>query len=303
MAKVLTPTLLQLQEVLARWDAWLAGHRAIARMFSKSASNGQIWWTGQQLGKSLPPSLRSLMAWHNGETRTSRIVDRMLREYFSEVFALYSHHGPARWMNHLAIAREGLWLAQLNNAESGVVCRRRSDDETSNAALVPFIHIPLGIDETESKGDDDGPTEINDGDWILAVDTLYESVWLFESDGEELEGLRCQAPNLAAFWGELLALLETGKVELPAPVKREEAPAEPEKEAIGLVRLLIEKEFVALASGVDMAALHARVAACLREKRRERARDRVVKCILEDDAFEDVFAEDDVLRLLIEQYI
>ena len=65
----------------------------------------------------------------------------------------------------------------------------------------------------------------------------------------------------------------------------------------GLFELLVEKEVVVVAAGADRAGLMKRFAAAISKSPRNGAVDRVLALLDGDDAVEEVFADEDVLRV------
>jgi hypothetical protein len=83
------------------------------------------------------------------------------------------------------------------------------------------LHADPTSNEVVTELEEDRHPVSGDGDWFVAVDTLYESVWVFESAGEELGGLTLISPSLAVFFDELLALLICDNVHLGTGSERE----------------------------------------------------------------------------------
>jgi hypothetical protein len=288
-----------LARVLDRWDAWLAEQpAALGRMLAPPAKHTQVWWAGGQIGTTLPLSLRTLYIWHNGEKKAGTIFEALLKE---EMTSVRDEIGDIRFLPLTGLVRLSAERVVVEGPKE--IARHRDD---ARSFLVPFVWIreaPYEL-EAEDQDDTDGSSGPADGDWVLAVDTEHEAVWLFEYADEELEGVNWRAAGVAELMDEMLERLTSGrvKVELPAPFIRETAPRDLEREARELVELLCAKELIdipAQARGDFEARLRAR----LGRRPRARAVDEVVTLIEEDPAVEEVFVETDVLRVVVDEFI
>jgi hypothetical protein len=287
-----------LARVLASWDAWLAKQpAALARMFVPPAKHTQVWWAGGQIGTTLPRALRTLYRWHNGERKEGAIFEALLKE---EMKIVREQIGPIRFMPLRTLVRHGAERVAIEGPKE--ITRHRND---GLAFLVPFVWIREAPYELEPEAEaEEAAGEPGEGDWVLAVDTELEAVWFYEYAGEELEGVHQRTPSVAAFMEEMLERLTSGRVQvdLPVPFMRETAPRDLEREAKELLDLLCAKELIEVAPDLRD-EFEARLRVRLGRKPRARAVDEVVALLEDDPAVEELYAETEVFRVLVDEFI
>lgn len=109
-----------LRGVLAQWDARLGQNPArLAKMLRRGAKHTELWWTSKEIHAPLPSSLRALLTWHDGEAKSSTIINADFRASFPDYFLVHSERGAARFMDHVAIARAGATDAELTSDSEG----------------------------------------------------------------------------------------------------------------------------------------------------------------------------------------
>ena len=243
----------------------------------------------KELGVALPSSLRSLYGWHNGEPDGSMFFDGLLKEEFDILEQFSSDPLTARFMPLAEVARAGSFQAHLD-ADGECALGRSRDAESFH--LVPFLWLQAPHDP--DTGDPD------DGDWLLAVDTGSQAVWLFEVAGEGL--VFKHAPGLKRWFGPLVERLEKTARSKPPPSIRQ-PPPRVDPPALMLLRLLLDKKLIELAPDVELADLAERVAPMLKLIPEKRATKEVVAFFFDDPNIDEVFADEDMLKAIIREFV
>lgn len=271
---------------LARCDALLEVlPEALRARLAPGASAARIRRCEEELDVPFPPALRALYAWRDGEREAPAVFDALCREEIELAWREF-HESPleVRLMSLEEIARAGRF-----EADEGV--------------LVPFVWA-----REEGRGPAEEPA---DDDWLLAVDSSEGAVWRFEVGGGRLEGTFEEAPSLPAWMSNRLVRLErlarasASRQGTAAPKSNRRAEAAPKVEppAQLLVRLLTEKGLLELSEGVEPRAVAARIEPLLALIPRKRAVTSVVRFFEDDDAIAELFADDDTLRAIIDEFV
>jgi hypothetical protein len=294
--------------VLARFDAWTAGATTRGRCLAPPAKPAAIARLEKSLGTRLPPSLRALYAWHDGETDVSTLFDALCRDDHAREWETYNAAEPEiRLMSLAEIATAGAFDARFDE-DTGECIRveDRSEDDGSGlrAKLVPFlwIHARDSQGAVEEGLDAMGP---HDDDWLVAVDTLHEAVWLFEIADEGLEGVLEEASSLAAWLDVRVERLERSEVSVGdedgAGARQGARDVRPPAEL--LLQFLLDRELVELAEGASLPKLALRMTPLLGLKPEKRAIQEVIGFFEEDDDVDEVFADDDVLKAIVVEFL
>jgi hypothetical protein len=297
--------------VLARFDAWLGGSKSRARCLAPPAkAPAAIAKLEKTLGARLPASLRALYAWHDGETESSTLLDALCRDDHAAEWDTYNPAEPEiRLMNLAQIASAGAFDVRFDE-ETGECIRLSDDDDDDDdgsglrAKLVPFlwIHAREPDGAVEEGLDAMGP---HDDDWLVAVDTLHEAVWLFEIADEGLEGVLDEASSLAAWLDVRVERLESDEV----TVHDDEGEGEGEggrasrPAAELLLQFLLDRRLLELAEGASLPKVALRMTPLLGLKPEKRAIEEVIGFFEDDDDVDEVFADDDMLKAIAVEFL
>lgn len=286
MAATETPSL---ESVFAKFDGLVR-----ATLFGAPAPAAALKRAETKLGK-LPPSLRALYEWHDGEAPEGRLFHSLCRDDIS-----------ALWLSEAAFDIRLLKLAEVT--AMGPTTAYFAGEEASikpiagatEATLIPFLWIRDGGDGTR----DEASLEVSDDDWLISVGTHDDAVYLFEVGGEGLEGVFEQAPSLAVWLGRLVGRLERAKAAKDkAAAAKAPVVIKPDSPALMLLRILVDKEQVALAEGVKLEDVAARIAPFLAIPRPKLAAKAMLEFFEEDDMIDEVFADQDVLQMIVKEFL
>lgn len=293
-------------DVLTYFDECLARKQATVRdMLAPGATADRIERCANAIGKRFPSALRTLYAWHDGESEGATVFEALCRDKYEGLWQGYTDAAlEIRFMSLAEVTRSGDFGGRLDDG----------------GRLVPFLWL-------RRRGAAVGE-EPADHDWLLAVDTARERVWLFEVGEVALEGTFEEAATLAewleGFTARLmrpsfvgLAATPAAKAATATPTARQTpsgargAAARPspgrkasvEPPAVALLRLMVEKELVELAPEATLADVAARLEPHLHRTPRKRAVAAAIAFFEEDATVAELYADDDVLRALLEEFV
>jgi hypothetical protein len=294
-----------LAAILERFDAWVTRQRSTIRNgLSRGATATQLERVSKSLGVPLPRDLKALYAWRDGETETGELFDEVVRPQLEETWASYNDDPlEVRFMPLTEVVRAGAFRARLDD-DTGECRQTVTDPDKANCHLVPFLWIrsPIGEDATEEDEDGDEVRVPAENDWHLAVDTERQSVWLFEVSGEGLAEVVEASGTLAEWLSPIVSGLERGEIPLDGITPSERIPRV-EPAARLLLRFLIDREQIELAEGVPLDAVAAKLGPLLDKKPRRSAIDAVVEFFEDDEAIAELYADDDLLREVVGEFV
>lgn len=297
------PSRTTLEQVFTRFDGWLAKKSSRARLFNAPASPEKIALAEKKIRAKFPASLHALYTWRDGETSESTIFETTFREDFEVQWEAYSEEDlEIRFMSLAETMRAGAFDAHFD--EKGGCVVGPTTDPGARTKLVPFLWLrERGGGGLQANEDDD--REPWDHDWLVAVDTKEERVWLFEVANEGLEGTFEQGKALAPWLERAVAKLEAGIVptdtELPGPPESMRGRVEPPSEL--LLRLLVEKRLIELADGMTPRDVAPRIVPLLSHKPEKRAIRDVLAFFDDDDDIAEVYADDDMLKAIVAEFL
>jgi hypothetical protein len=281
-----------LRPLLARFDAAL--EKTPGWSLSGAAEASIVERCQRTLGVALPASLRTLYAWHDGETPGATLFETLLREELEVLEEIAPSPLLARFMPLAEVGRTGIVAAHLDQ-DGECVLGRPAADGVEIFHVIPFVWLRADADLPERAD----ATEPEDGDWLLGIDTRGEAVWLLEAVGEGL--VFSHAPSLVRWIGGVVERLERTARSKPPPSVR--PPPKVAAPAVQLVSLLVEKKLVELAEGVTVADVAERIAPLLALVPEKRAMTAVVELFFDDPNIDEVFADEDTLRAITREFL
>lgn len=278
---------MKLRNVLVRLDEAIGPEgRSSLR---PAATVKEIAATAAALEMPLPPTLRELYEWHDGETPTSTLFHDALTAEVDVTWGAFSDAPYAiPFMSLDDVARAG--VTNFYMSDDGDVVRSAADaGDAEQVGVVPFVWIRKRSNVEGEPGEDD--------DWFFAVDTRRGAVWLFEVGNENLEGAFEEAPNLGK-WLETLA----AKARRVTAAKPKAAPVV-EAPSVLCFKFLLDRKLIELADGISLAQAAERIAPLLASKPPKRAVRAVLEHLSEDDSIAEVFADDDLLARVVSEFL
>lgn len=316
--KIGTPTAASdaTERALQRIDALLdakprSTQRALRKGLRKGVDHRKLWWAKGKLGVSIPPELRVLYAWRNGQHSEGGLFDRAL-QIASEPALLQrrAENSGGVFLSLAEMVRTGIHPAgffdeALANQRfggihdyDGTVEYVPDGNDAHPTNLLPFGWFPIG----ERHGDDQDEDQVLDDDLVVALDDARGAVVLYEPVHEEVEGIFQLAPSLASFLEGIASSLESGTLvppELPPPVRTRQRV-----DAAGLLlQELIARCLVEVVADADLAETADALRPLLRTAGHEHAVEAVVEWLLQDARIEEVFAEPEQLGVIVAEYV
>ncbi len=294
-----------LKDVLSRLDAWIAASPARARLLAPPATDAAIAKAEKSLGTKLPATLRALYEWHDGETEGAGLLDALRADEHTEAWETYNTSEPElRWMSLAEVVAAGPFEAWFDD-DTGACMRGEADAEegVARTTLVPLLWM-RGKDAPRDD-EDDGVRAPVDDDWLFAIDTLHGGVFLFEIADEGLEGVMEEAMSFAAWLAPRVRKLEKGEIVVGAEAAKR-APATQAKTrppAELLLHFLADRELVEIEEGSSIPEVAVRVTPLLALKPEKRAIASVIALLEEDAGIAEVFADDEVLKRIIAEFL
>jgi hypothetical protein len=275
---------------LRAFEAALAEVGIRSLRLESGAAVSKLKWLQSQLGVLLPPSVQTLLAWHNGESDGARLFH-----------ALVVHEVEARWREVYPDLAPGVSFLSVSKIAS-VGALRVSVDESEtlsawkDAAEAPFHVIPFVRLATQE------PRE----HWYIGVDSCFERVWLCAYDVSGVPIFDRQADSIGAWFETLLAkLLAPGREHLlreliPSPRVRNAKRSTTDARA--LLNMLIAEQAIELEAGAEV-ALELQVLKQLAKRPRADAVRGIVTLLSEDAGVAEIYATDDALRRMINGFV
>ncbi|MBN9164917.1 MAG: hypothetical protein J0I07_28400 [Myxococcales bacterium] len=278
---------MNLRNVLVRLDEAL-GHEGRSSL-RPAATAKQIAATAAALEMPLPPTLRDLYEWHDGETPSSTLFHDALEAEVAVTWGAFSDAPyTISFMSLDDVARAG--VTNLYMTDDGDVVRSAVEaGDAEQVGVVPFVWIRRRSNVGGEPGEDD--------DWFYAVDTRRGAVWLFEVGNENLEGALEEAPNLGKLLEKVAAHARRVAAAKPKAAPVVEAPS------VLCFKFLLDRKLVELAEGISPAQAAERIAPLLAARPPKRAVRAVLEHLSEDDSIAEVFADDDVLARVVSEFL
>jgi hypothetical protein len=285
-----------LTDILARLDKWLAAKPTRAGYLAPPANDAALTKAEKALGVKLPASFRALYKWHDGETESSPLFETMCRDDHATEWETYSTGELEIVLMKLDdVAAAGVFEGIFD--EDTGECLRLEGKAPAGAAttkLVPFLWM-----RSREREEGEGPL---DDDWLVAIDTLHEAVWMFEIANEGLEGIFEEAHSLSVWLDAHIRKLEKGLVQVEEPEGPQSARnAKPPSEL--LIHFLLDRKLVELAEGAEIPTIAKRLAPLLGVKPEKRAVKEVISFFEDDDDVEELFADDEMLRAIVTEFL
>ncbi len=279
---------MKLRNVLVRLDEAIGPEGRAS--FRPAATAKQIAATAAALEMPLPPTLRELYEWHDGETPTSTLFHDALKAEVDVTWGAFSDAPYAlSFMSLDDVARAG--VTNFYMTDDGDVVRSAVDaGDAEQVGVIPFVWI-------RKRSNVEGEPGEEDDDWFYAVDTRRGAVWLFEVGNENLEGALEEAPSLGKWLEKLAAHARRLTAAKPKAAPVVEAPS------VLCFKFLLDRKLVELAEGISPAQAAERIAPLLAARPPKRAVRAVLEHLSEDDSIAEVFADDDVLARVVSEFL
>lgn len=257
---------------------------------------------GAKLGSPVPASLAALYARHDGETPSSSLFDTATREELSIQWESWSEGSfEVRFMSLAQVVNVGTTEAWLDGDGECLRSPPEDGDDAEETVLVPFVRIRARLSGGKSSNVDSS----QDDDWLFAVDTNREAVWLYEVGNQGLEGVLEEAPNLAAWFDRMATELTRAQQKAlaesvpPAPGKGPTVNAPSEL----LVKFMVDRKLIELEDGATIAKVARKLAPLLSLKPSKRAVRAVLDGLSDDDQIGEIFADDDLLAKVVIEFV
>lgn len=284
-----------LRSELARFDGWLAKHPLQLSALKKGATDAVLAKGDKAFGVAIPSSLRALWAWHEGEVAHADLFEGLLRESISTLRQAYSSAPIGIRFMPVAEA-SAIAPLEVTVGEEGECERTPGGDH-----LIPFVRVRT-VETGAADDDDDEDDELADDDWLVAVDTKRQAVWLYEVGNQGLEGVFEEATSLA----EWVSLFVEGLIAVPLPTanKPDETGRQPSvaPPAEVMLRMLVDKELVELAPDATLEDVAQRLAPILDLKPPKRAAVALTEFFESDQGIAELFADDEILSVLAREF-
>ena len=278
---------MKLQNVLVRLDEAIGPEGRSS--LHPAATAKQIAATAAALEMPLPPALRELYEWHDGETPTSTLFHDALEAEVDVTWGAFSDAPYAiSFMSLADVARAG--VTNFYMTDDGDVVRSAADaGDAEQVGVIPFVWIRKRSNVGSEPGEDD--------DWFYAVDTRTGAVWLFEVGNENLEGALEEAPSLGKWLEKLAAHARRVTAAKPKAAPVVEAPSHL------CFKFLLDRKLIELADGITPSHAAERIAPLLAARPPKRAVRAVIEHLSEDDSIAEVFADDDLLARVVSEFV
>lgn len=292
-----------LADVLARLDKWIGASSARARWLAAPVKEAALGRAEKELGVSLPASMRALYKWHDGESEDSPLFDAMCRDDHADDWERYNPSEPEiRFMPLADVVKAGVFEG-IFDEDTGELSRLhgKAPAGASTTTLVPFLWMRAKDAAGTEAEEPQGP---HDDDWLYAIDTLHEAVWLFEIANEGLEGVLEEAHDLASWLERRVVKLERGQLvidELDEDDPRSSRNARPASEL--LLQFLLDRKLLEIAGEGSIPEIAKRLKPLLALKPEKRAIKEVITFFEEDDGIDEVFADDEMLRAIVVEFL
>jgi hypothetical protein len=259
------------------------------------ASVSKLKWLQGQLGVLLPPSLQTLLAWHNGEGEGARLFNTLLAHEFEPTWrAVYPDLAlDVTFLSVSKIAIAGAIGVSMGPAE----ILGAAENASASFHVIPFLCVQ-SLEAPHEK-------------WYLGVDTRDERVWLCARDASHAPSFHLRAESLKAWFEQISQqLLAPGpspererllRELLPTPRQVPGAKRTP-SDARSLLNMLVAEQAIELESGVED-ALELRVLKQLVKRPRAEAVRGIVALLSEDAGIAEIYASDDALRRMINGFV
>jgi cell wall assembly regulator SMI1 len=274
-----------------RIDAWLAKNaKPVAAQLRGPLLDDDVARLEEAVGASLPPAIAEAYRAHDGASGEH-----------ATVFAAVRTPRNAEWIRGMAWLRAAD-VPKVLRFHRAVAADAR--DPGDDATITPFREswLPIAKDA---------------GDNVIVVDVSDGRVRAWDNESGDVTDL---AGDFRGWMAALADDMEAGLVafgdeaededeetellllDAPRPPRPEPVQVGPEQAARMMLGVFVERGHVVLAEGEDLGTLVKALAAALGHKSKGKRREQVIALLENDARIEEVFADDDTIGALVEEF-
>jgi hypothetical protein len=264
------------------------------------ASPAALTGAATELGAPLPPSFVELYRWHDGESNHSSLIDTALRSEIDDQWGLHSEAGfEIRFMTLAEVKRVG--IDNVWQLPDGTFTRRKPEvDGATKVTMFPFVWI-----QSHEEEDKRHPRELDDADWLIAVESARGKIVMYEVAGESLEEVVEQAPDLSTWLDNVaqhLVLARDAEEQQPAEEPAAEADLAGSPSML-LMRFLLDRNLIEMAEGATDADMATKLVPLLAIRPPKQAVRAVLETLTDSELVDEVFADDAMLSRIIIEFV